>query len=155
MDIKSLIAQHVIEAHEGGNWTSNSIKETLQDVSLSAATNVTAASQNTIAAILHHLSYWNRVMIQRIAGIAVEIPDSNGFDVPAITTDQEWKALQEDNIKSAHELASAIRAVDPEDLTSPILPGYSSTYKNLQGTVEHIHYHLGQMTMLKRLNENL
>lgn len=155
MDIKSLIAQHVIEAHEGGNWTSNSVKETLEDVSISAATRVTAASQNTIAALLHHLSYWNRVMIQRIEGRAVEIPDSNGFDVPPVTTEQEWKALQEDNIKSAHELASAIKAFEMEDLSNPILPGYSSAYKNLQGAVEHIYYHLGQMTMLKRLNENL
>lgn len=151
MEVKSLIAQHIIEAHEGGNWTGNSIREVLKDVSIAVATAQTTASVNTIASLLHHLTYWNNVMIMRISGVAIEIPEINGFDVPQISTEEEWTKLQADNLKSAHDLASAISVFEKHDLNEPILPGYSSAYKSFHGCIEHIYYHLGQITMIKQL----
>jgi hypothetical protein len=52
---------------------------------------------------------------------------------------------------SAAELADIIGNIDEERLFQPIVPGHSSIYKNVQGTVEHIHYHLGQIVILKKL----
>jgi hypothetical protein len=150
MEITSLIAQHIIDVHEGGNWTDNSIREALENVSVSQATTITAASTNTIAGIIHHLTYWNNVMVIRISGHAVEIPEINGFDVPLLTTEEEWKILQLNNLKSAHDLVDAILKFD-NNLSDPILPGYDSAYKSFYGCIEHIYYHLGQITMIKRL----
>jgi hypothetical protein len=65
-------------------------------------------------------------------------------------TSSNRKLLKDDNSKSAYELASAIRAFDEALLQDPILPGYSSAYKNLQGTAEHIYYHLGQIALLRQ-----
>ncbi|MVN75280.1 DinB family protein [Hymenobacter sp. HMF4947] len=151
MIVADLIAQHVIEVHEGNNWTEVSLAATLHDVTLAEATTHTAASPNTIAAILHHLTFWNRVMVRRSQGIATDVGEANGFDVPTIHTEADWHALQADNRASAYELAAAIRAVREDHLSEPIMPGYSSAYKNLQGSVEHIHYHLGQVVILKNL----
>jgi hypothetical protein len=75
----------------------------------------------------------------------------NGFNVPSLSTEKEWQRLKDDNFKSAIELANAIRNFDENLLQDPILPGYSSAYKNLQGSSEHIHYHLGQIVILKQL----
>ena len=50
MKITELIAQHITEVHEGGNWTEVNIKDTLADVGYKEATTVTRASYNTIAA---------------------------------------------------------------------------------------------------------
>ena len=47
MKITALIAQHIIEVHEGGNWTEVNIKDTLEDVSYKEAVLVTKASYNT------------------------------------------------------------------------------------------------------------
>jgi hypothetical protein len=151
MDITEYIAQHIIEVHEGNNWTEVNVRDTLQDVSVLEATTRTNASANTIAALLHHLTYWNRVMVQRIGGIDVAIPESNGFDVPLIQSEEEWTFLKEDNLTSAHELAAAVRSFPAHQLELPILPEYSTAYKNLQGTSEHVHYHLGQIVVLKQL----
>ena len=151
MDIRILVAQHVIDVMEGGNWTDVNLADTIKDVSVEEATKRTAGSPNTIASLLHHLAYWNRVMIQRINGVKVEVPDINGFDVPDLKTDQDWGNLKADLNTSAHELADAIRNFDLERIAEPIVPGYSSAYKNLQGTVKHIHYHLGQIVILKKL----
>lgn len=151
MEVRSLIAQHIIDAHEGGNWTGNSLREALKNVSLTAATATTKASTNTIASLVHHLTYWNNIMMRRIAGEVVDIPDVNGFDVPLLTTEKEWEVLQQNNLRSAHGLAAAILKDERQDLSDPILPGYSSAYKNFQGCIEHIYYHLGQITMIKQL----
>ncbi len=151
MKITEMIAQHILEVHEGNNWTDSAIAAALEDVTLKEATQLTPASPNTIAALLHHITYWNRLLIQRINGTHVEVPESNGYDVPALHSEDDWQMLKEDNINSAHEVAAAIRAFDESWLASPILPGYATAYRNFQGTAEHIHYHLGQMVILKQL----
>ena len=151
MKIADQIAQHVIDVHEGNNWTEVSLAATLQDVTLAEATTHTAASPNTIAGLLHHLTFWNRVMVRRSQGVATAIDAANGFAGPTPQTDADWAALQADNLVSAHELAAAIRKVSDTQLEEPIMPSYSSAYKNLQGSVEHIHYHLGQLVILKNL----
>lgn len=151
MKTTDLIAQHLLDVHNGNNWTEVDLTGTLNDVSLKEATTVTSASPNTIATLLHHITYWNRVMVQRTKGIKVEVPESNGFDMQPLQTPSDWEALKQDNITSANELAEAIRNFDETKLEEPILPGYSSVYKNLQGSVEHVHYHLGQIVILKKL----
>jgi len=151
MKTTELIAQHILEVHEGNNWTDSAIADVLNDVTLNEAIQMTSASPNTIASLLHHITYWNRLLIQRINGTHIEVPESNGYDVPQLKSEQEWQALKADNINSAHELAAAIRAFDENKLSLPILPGYATAYRNFQGTSEHIHYHLGQMVILKQL----
>lgn len=151
MDIRTLIAESIIEVTEGGNWTDVNIADTVKDISVQEATMRTPGSPNSIASLLHHLAYWNRVMIERINGVKVVVPDANGFDVPELKTDQDWGNLKADLKASAHELADAIRNFDLNRIEEPIVAGSSSSYKNLQGTVEHIHYHLGQIVILKKL----
>ena len=154
MNITSLIAQHLIDVHEGNNWTEVDMTTTLKDVTLQEAITRTPASPNTIASLLHHITFWNRVMVQRAQGTAVQINDANGYDHPPLNTEADWQNLKSDNIQSAHELATAIRQFDEAKLLEPILPNYSTAYKNLQGSVEHVHYHLGQIVILKKLIRN-
>lgn len=148
MEITALIAQHLIEVHTGNNWTDVNIADTVSDVTAEEALIVTDASPNTIASLLHHITYWNRHMIKRMNGVEAPIPASNGYELPQ---DVDWEQLKADNTASAHELATAIRAFDTARLELPILPGFSTAYKNLQGTVEHVHYHLGQIVIIKKL----
>ena len=150
MNIPFYIAEHVLQVSKGDNWTEVNLHDTLKDVNYKDAGTQTQISVNTIASLVHHLAYWNRIMVQRIAGIKIEIPVVNGFDVPVLAGDHEWQALLNDYQSSAQELALAIKGIDMKRLEQPILPGYSSVYKNIQGAVEHIHYHLGQIVMLKK-----
>ena len=151
MKITSLIAQHLVDVHEGNNWTDVSIADTLKDITAEEAVALTNASPNTIASILHHITFWNRLMIKRIQGIDVLVDEKNGYDMPLIQTEEDWQQLQIDNNLSAHELAAAIAHFDETMLGESLILGRSSAYKNLQGTVEHVHYHLGQMVILKNL----
>ena len=86
MKLTSLIAQHLLAVFEGDNWTEVSLADVLKDVTLEEAATRTSASPNTIASLLHHLTFWNRVMVQRIKGNDVTIDEHNGFDVPTLQT---------------------------------------------------------------------
>lgn len=155
MDILTQIAEHLLQVSEGDNWTDVNLKDTLKDVAWDEATMQTKASKNTIASLVHHLAYWNRVMVLRLAGVDVAVPTANGFDMPKLKTEEDWINLQKDYTVSVHELMGAVKRIDIHMLWRPILPGYSSVYKNIQGSVEHVHYHLGQIVLIKHLVRRL
>ncbi len=125
------------------------IVNTLADVSYEEAAVITPISPNSISMLLHHISFWNRVVALRAKGIKPVINDANGFDAPQLLSERDWEELKKDNILSSQELAVAIKDFDEAILDEPILPKHSSAYSNFQGQVEHVHYHLGQIVMLK------
>jgi uncharacterized damage-inducible protein DinB len=151
MKITELIAQHITEVFEAGNWTDVNIKDTLTDVTYREATTVTKASYNTIAALLHHICFYNEIVLTRLKGINPAIDAANGFDVPAIKNEEDWVMLKESTFHSAHQLASAVRQFPEEKLFELTVTGHSTHYKTLHGISEHAHYHLGQMVLLKKL----
>ncbi len=151
MKITALLAQHIIDVHEGGNWTEVDIAETVKDVTWQEATMHTKASPNTIASLLHHISFWNRVEVQRAHGIEPEINEANGYDHPPVHNEEDWQHLIADNTKSAHELADVIRTFEEAKLSEPLAARNSTAYKEFAGAAEHTHYHLGQMVILKKL----
>src|SRR5664279_1330861 len=116
MKIADLIAQHLIEVHEGENWTEVNIKDTLADVDHMEAVVVTTASHNTIAALVHHLSYYNDVVMQRLSGIDPVINESNGFDMAVLRNEGDWIKMKERNLQSARQLASMVRELPEEKI---------------------------------------
>jgi uncharacterized damage-inducible protein DinB len=148
--ITELLAENLRNVFEGGNWTEVSIMDALSDVSYLEANTKTPASQNTIASLLHHLMYWNGVIVQRIQNRDPEIPPINGFDVKAPTSEKDWQLLIEQAKQSFTELSEAIKQFQPERLDEPTNFGQSTFSKNLFGIVEHAYYHLGQIVILKK-----
>ena len=151
MNIAEHIARHLRDVYAGQNWTEVNLQTTLEDITYEEASQVTPASVNTIAGLVHHLAFWNRVMAQRIAGIRVEIPESNGYDSSQLTDADHWHNLKKDCFQSGKHLADVISVLSADQLQQEILPGYPTAYKSLQGCVEHVHYHLGQIVILKQL----
>lgn len=150
MKIRHQLAQHLIDVHRGNNWTEVCITDILKDVSWVQASIIPPFSPNSIAMLLHHITYWNRIVMQRAMGQTPEINPENGMNAPVLKSDVDWQQLQIDNLHSCEELANIIEGYDPGNILSPILPGHSSAYRNFQGQVEHIHYHLGQIQMIKK-----
>lgn len=154
MNILHAIAGHITDTYDGENWTGVNISNTLKDVSWQKAQQKTAASQNTIASLVHHLYYWNEIIMERIKGINPSIPDTNGFDVNELKNENDWNNLKDKTHQSFIQLADAVKSFSEERLFEISPTGKSSYYKNFQGIVEHAHYHLGQIVMLKKLLYN-
>jgi uncharacterized damage-inducible protein DinB len=151
MKITEVIAQHITEVYQGNNWTEVNIKDTLADVGYTEATIVTRASNNSIASLVHHLSFYNDVVMQRLSGINPVISDSNGFDMAAIKNEDDWIKLKASNTLSALQLASAVREFPEDKIFDLTVTGHSTHYKMLHGLTEHAYYHLGQIVLLKKL----
>ncbi len=154
MIITNLIAQHLKQVYEGDNWTDVSIEASIKDIDWKQAQQQTEASPNTIASLIHHLLYWNGIIMQRMKGETPVIPAENGYDVPFLNSDEEWNVLKEKTHQSFKTLAEAIKNFPEEKLTGNYSPAIPSTYyRNFQGIIEHAHYHLGQIVVLKNLIE--
>ena len=151
MKLTNFIAQHIIDVHVGDNWTDVNIKNTLQNISLKEAVTVTNSSANTIAALLHHITFYNEVVLERLKGNTPIISNANGFDVPVLTKENDWMELQEKNYQSAQNLAEAVKQFPEEKLFEPVIANSSTVYKTLHGVIEHTHYHLGQIVIIKNL----
>lgn len=156
MQITHLIANHLKQVYEGNNWTDVNIAHTISDVNWKQAQQQTEASPNTIASLLHHLYYWNGIIQQRINGETPVIPGENGYDVGFLNNEEEWNALKEKTHQSFIQLADAIKKFPAEKLLENYVPSIpSSYYRNFQGIVEHAHYHLGQVVILKKLIQSV
>ncbi|MEP6467498.1 MAG: DinB family protein [Parafilimonas sp.] len=151
MKATQLIAQHIKEIYEGNNWTDVNIIEIIKNINWQQAQQKTVASPNTIASLLHHLYYWNGIMMQRLKGSNPSVPETNGFNVDAFTSENDWQKLKEKTHASFIQLALMIEHFPEEKLEEAYAEGKSSYYKNFHGIVEHAHYHLGQMVILKNL----
>lgn len=151
MSLLNNIAVHILDVHMGDNWTEVNIQKTLEDVSFEEAVRVTPISPNSMAMLLHHLTFYNEVVLQRLLDLYIPIPQSNGFDLTPVTSEEQWQRLQHKNLQSAHALAEGILQFPINRLFELTANGKTTFYKNLHGVAEHAHYHLGQITMLKKL----
>lgn len=151
MNITQLIAAHLREVYEGENWTEVCIAEIVSSVNWQQAQQLTPGSPNTIASLLHHLCYWNGIMEKRLLGQNPVVPETNGFDMEVLSSEADWQALQAKARTSFQQLADAVAHFPEEKLANTYATGKASYYKNLQGTVEHAHYHLGQMVIIRKL----
>ena len=151
MKTTHLIAAHIREAYEGNNWTGVSIADIVNTINWQQAQQKTIGSPNTIAGLLHHIYYWNGIMQQRLHGEDPFVPATNGFDVDEFSSESDWDILKEQTHRSFIELAEAVKNFPEEKLNETYAEGKSDYYKNFQGIVEHAHYHLGQMAIIKNL----
>jgi hypothetical protein len=149
MSLLKTVAQHVLDVHEGDNWTEVNIKDALEHVTYVQAREVTPVSPNSIAMLVHHLAFYNEVVLQRLLGTYPPIPPSNGFDAPILDNEAQWTALKEKLFESAEALAAGILQFSEDRLFEITAAGYNTPYKNLHGIAEHAHYHLGQIVILQ------
>lgn len=151
MNICEHIAAHVNDAYNGNNWTEINLADTVSDINYQEATTLTKASPNTIAMLVHHLKFYNEVVLKRLHGTNPKISSANGFDMPPVENEEQWKQLVNDCLQSAKKLAEAALVFPAEKLESVPAGGHNNMYKNLHGIAEHAHYHVGQITILKKL----
>lgn len=154
MTINQLIATHLTEAFEGNNWSDVNVKDTLDDITFEEAITLTNASPNTIAALLYHMTFYNKAVCTRLRGEEPTINDANGFDLPPLKDENDWIRLKQDAFIAARELADRIKTFADDRLPEENPPGKGTFYKKLHGVIEHNYYHLGQIVILKNLIRN-
>ena len=150
--ITALIAKHLREVYFGGNWTESSLKQQLAGVTWRQATTKTAATDNTIAALVFHIDYYVRAGLMVMEGKDLNAHDKFSFDVPAINSQSDWEGLLKEVFANAERYASIVEKLPDSKLNETFfIEKYGNYYRNLHGVIEHTHYHLGQLVLVKKL----
>jgi hypothetical protein len=145
------IANHLRQVHLGGNWTSVNLKDTLMGITWQQAT-TQVYGFNTIVTLLYHVNYYIGVAGVVLKGGPLDAKDEYGFNHPPVSSQQDWQALQEKLWSDAEAFAKLIELLPESRLWETFTDEkYGTYYRNLQGIIEHMHYHLGQIVLIKKI----
>ena len=151
MSLTKQIAKHFREIHFGGNWTSSNLKDHLSDVTWQQAT-TKVYSFNTIATLVYHINYYVSAVLKVLQGEPLNASDKYSFDHPPILSQEDWENLLNKTRTDAENFASLIELL-PESKLWEIFSDekYGNYYRNIHGIIEHAHYHLGQIVLIKKI----
>ena len=151
MNTPKQIAKHFREVHFGGNWTFVNLKDTLSDVTWLEAT-TKYQDFNTIATLLFHINYYVNPVAKVLQGEPLNASDKFSFDCPTITSQEEWEHLVQKALDEAEQFANEIEKLEESKLFEVFSEEkYGNYFRNLFGIIEHTHYHLGQIALIKKL----
>jgi len=151
MQLATQLAKHIREVHFGGNWTSSNLKDNLEGVTWQQAT-VQVSSLNTIAALVYHINYYICAVVKVLQGEPLNAKDIYSFDHPPIRSKEDWENLLDKTWADAENFASLVGELPEHMLWENFTDEkYGSYYRNIQGIIEHTHYHLGQIVVIKKM----
>jgi len=151
MDLTAQIAKHFRDVHFGGNWTSVNLKDSLAGITWQQAT-TQVYSLNTIATLVFHMNYYVSAVLKVLQGEQLNAHDKYSFDHPPIRSQEDWEKLLDKTWSDAENFANLIEQLPGSKLGETFSDEkYGNYYRNLHGIIEHIHYHLGQIVLVKKI----
>lgn len=155
MELKSTaqIAKHLREVYVGKNWTWADLREHISDVTWEQATRK-VFGLNTIATLVFHQHHFVKVLLKVLRGGQIEESDKDkySFDHPPFESQADWDNYLEKVFADTEALAQIIEQLPDEKLWETFVEEkYGIVFRNLLGVIEHTHYHLGQIVLIKKL----
>lgn len=152
MENAKQLANRFREIILNGKWIANTnYKHTLSDVNWQQAT-TKIGSLNTIAVLVYHINYYTSGLADFFENGKLEIRDKYSFDMPEITSQEDWENMLNQMWLNAERFAKHVEAMSIEQLEADFLDKKYGTYRrNIEGTIEHAYYHLGQIVLIKKL----
>ena len=151
MSLTAQIAKHFRDVHFGGNWTSVNLKDSLTGITWQQAT-TEIYSLNTIATLVFHMNYYVSAVLKVLQGEPLNAHDKYSFDLPPIRSQKDWEDLLDKALRDAENFASLVEQLPDSKLGETFSDEkYGNYYRNLHGIIEHLHYHLGQIVLIKKI----
>ena len=151
MNLTAQIAKHFREVHFGGNWTSSNLKDHLADVTWQQAT-TQVYSINPIATLVYHINYYVSAILKVLRGEPLDAHDKYSFDLPPILSQEDWEKLLDKTWTDAEDFAILVEQLPESKLGENFSDEkYGNYYRNFHGIIEHTHYHLGQIVLIKKI----
>jgi hypothetical protein len=154
LTLPAQIAKNLRDVHFGGNWTAVNLKDVLKDVTWEQAVKK-HYSFNTIAALVFHINYYQDAILNLLKGIPLNAKDELSFNLPPVQDKDDWDNLLNKLWSDAETLAAIIETLPETKMWDDFWNNkYGNYYRNFTGIIEHCHYHLGQIVLIKKLSEN-
>ena len=150
MSLGTQMAKHLRDVHFGKNWTWSYLQEHLEDVTWQEASQKLEGF-NSIAELTYHIHYFVKVASKYLSEGVVEGNDKFSFDAPVIASEADWQALIKTVYDHLEHFAKQVEELPDERFFKEFGEAkYGNHYRNIAGIVEHAHYHLGQIVVLKK-----
>ncbi|WP_371682599.1 DUF1572 domain-containing protein [Aquimarina sp. BL5] len=152
MTKSELIANRLREVLLNGTWIANTnYKQQIESVTWQQA-NQKIETLNTIAILTYHINYYLAGILNVFLGGNLEIRDTFSFDIPPITSETDWKNLKNEFLTNAEKFALQVEKMEDQKLDQIFVDQKYGTYlRNIEGVIEHSYYHLGQISLIKKL----
>ena len=151
MELPGQIAKNLREVFFGGNWTDVNLKESLSEVSWKEAIEK-IGSLNTISSLVYHINYYVSAALKVLQSGALDAHDKESFNCPEIFSQSDWDKLLNKLFTDTENLAALIEVLPESKLWDDFTDKeYGNYFRNLNGIIEHTHYHLGQIVLIKKM----
>ncbi len=152
MQRKIDIANRLREVLLSGHWIANiNFKENIDGLTWKQAT-TSVEGLNSIALLTFHINYYLAGLLHVFHGGSLDIRDKYSFDMPPIQSDEDWSRLRNDFLANAEAFASWVENMPDSMLDDPFTdPKYGNYQRNIEGVIEHSYYHLGQLTLIRKM----
>lgn len=146
------LANRFREVTLNGTWIANTnYKDQISTINWQQAI-TKISSLNTIALLTFHINYYMEGILQVFEGGTLDIKDTYSFDAPEITSENDWNVLKSSFITNAETFAKHIDKLSDTDLESVFVNKKYGTYRrNIEAMIEHSYYHLGQISLIKKM----
>jgi len=135
-----------------GHWIANTnYKSQIESVTWKNATQK-IGNLNTIASLTFHINYYLAGLLNVFQGGELEIRDQYSFDMPAIESEADWKILVNEFLNNSEAFVREVTNMSDSKLDEPFGDEKYGTYlRNIEGVIEHCYYHLGQISLIKKM----
>lgn len=149
------IASRIREVLLNGHWIANTnYKEQIQSVNWQQAIQK-VDNLNTIAALTFHINYYLEGLLSAFETGRLEISDKYSFDLPQIKSESDWDKLVTDFLSNSQKFADKVEQMEDNIFDQAFIDEkYGTFLRNIEGVIEHSYYHLGQISLLKKMIDN-
>lgn len=146
------LARRFREVMLDGLWIANTnFKDQLSDVTWEQAV-TRVGSLNTIAMLTFHIDYYIAGLVKVFEDGDLDIKDKYSFDLTPIESQEQWENLLTKLWMDSEKFAELLEKMPDSKLDEIFVDEKYGTYqRNIDGMIEHAYYHLGQITLIKKL----
>ncbi len=146
------LASRLREVLLDGHWIANTnFKEQILSVNWQQAIQK-VDDLNSIAVLTYHINYYLAGLLNAFENGRLDIRDKYSFDLPSIQSAVEWNQLVMDFLSNAEKFANQVEQMDDCIFDQPFVnETYGSYLRNIEGVIEHSYYHLGQISLIRKM----
>ena len=146
------MASRLREVLLNGHWIANTnYKEQILSLNWRHATQK-IDTLNTIAALTYHINYYLAGLLNAFENGKLEIRDKYSFDMPKISSEADWNKLVADFLDNSEKFSNHVEQMNDSIFDQPFIDEkYGSYLRNIEGVIEHSYYHLGQISLIKKM----
>jgi hypothetical protein len=154
MKRSSALSGRLREVLLNGRWIANTnCREQLLKTDWIQATQQ-VANLNTIASLTYHINYYLAGLLNALENNKLDISDKYSFDLPPLNSEQDWNKLVQQFIDNSERFATKVEQLGDAELEEPFIdPKYGAVDRNIEAIIEHSYYHLGQISLIRKLVE--